>query len=1708
VTVNYTTANGTAVQPGDYTLTAGTLTFPQGSTELTIDVPIVSDTLVENNETFSLLLSAPVGATLLKPKGQGTILDDDAGGKLEFAAPVFAVTEGSQGIVTVKRADSLAGTVRVNYATSDGSAVAGQDYTARSGILTFTPGVATRTFMVPTVNNLVNKPDNTLLVTLSNPTGGSVIGAQGTAAVSIVDNDVSTFSFMTASYTTREGALATRVYVRRSGTFTNAATVDYVVTGGTATQGSDYALGGSGTLTFPARSVLQSFDFQPIDDNIPEAPETVTLSLTNPVSLDSSIGAQLGTLPTTAVTILDNEPTIQFLATTLNVSEPAPTAAAFPTAMLVVRRSSGVGTATVDYTLGGTATPGPGGDYLPPGSGSGPWTLTFLPGAIQQVIPLTILPDHLGEPSETIEVTLANAVGAGLGPNTTATVTVLDAQPKVQFALASYTFAEGTGLKMLTVTRTSAVEQVTVDYKVTGGTATPGARFTLPDGTLTFAPKVLTQQIPVQINQDAIAQGDETVLVTLSNPVGATVGTRATTVLTITDGVDDAPAVFFSPTAYTVSEAVRSALVTVKRSGPLTAAASVSYNVTGGTATEGFDFSGGHGSVLFLPGQFIKTFPITIIPDTIVEGSETIELTLSSPSPGTALGTQQTAVVTITDNDSTGIFSFSAPSYSVNEAGTTATITVKRVGALSSNVGVHFATSDGTATAGSDYTTTSGDLIFGVGKTSMTFQVPITNDTVQEADETILLTLTPSTPTAGELPATIGQGAATLTIVDDDSIGAFSFSAPTFSVGESAGAGVVTVTRSGAGSGTGGPGSSVAVHYATSALSAANGVNYADTSGDLTFAAGETSKTFAVTVMDDAIHGPDKTVALTLSAPTGGATLGPQSSSVLWVVDEDPGQDPINGGTIQFTAPVFTVKEGVPFVTVTVLRSGPTTAAVKVNYATSNGTAIAGPGLDYTAASGVLTFTAGMTARSFNVPIVNNLVYKADDTFLVTLSNPTGGAVLGPQATAAVSILDNDASVFSFSTATYTTREGILATKVFVRRAGTVTNAATVDYAVTGGTATLGSDYTAGPNGTGSGTLTFPARSVLQTFDFVPIDDNLPESPETAVLSLTNATSLDPNVGASVGTPATTVVTILDNEPTIQFFTTALKVSEPPPTAAVFPTATLLVRRSSSIGTATVDYALAGTATPGGFLAGDYQPPAANTGGTLLFLPGEIQKTIPFTIWPDDVGEPAETIDVTLSNAVGAGLGAKISATVTILDAQPRVQFALASYKVAESTPTVNLLVTRTSAAEQVVVNYEVTGGTATPGRYSLPSGSLTFDAGVISKTIPVTINQDSVAQGDETVLVTLSLAGGANATLGTISTTVLTITDGLDDAPSLFFSPSAYAVSEAAPSVLLTVRRSGPPTGWAQVFYSVTGGTAVQGLDFLGGNGVLVFTPGVTARTFPITLTRDTIVEGPETIDLALSSVSGAVLGTQSTAVVTINDDDSAGVFSFSAPTYSVSESGFAATITVKRTGGVASDVRVHYATSDGTATAGSDYTNTSGDLVFAAGVTTMTFQVPIADDSVQEGDETLHLTLTPGTPNAGELPATIGLGSATLTIEDDDTIGAFSFSAPAFSVGEKQGAAFVTVTRTGAASGNGGPVTVHYATAAGTASNGINYSDTSGDLTFAPGETSKTFQVTVMDDAVPTLDKTVALVLSAPGGGATLGAQSSAVLWIVDQD
>jgi hypothetical protein len=164
----------------------------------------------------------------------------------------------------------------------------------------------------------------------------------------------------------------------------------------------------------------------------------------------------------------------------------------------------------------------------------------------------------------------------------------------------------------------------------------------------------------------------------------------------------------------------------------------------------------------FAAGETQQTFSIPIINETVAEGNETVNLTLSNPTPGSVLGTRNTAVLVIIDDESA--VAFTLPNYSVPENAGTATVVVERTGNTTQPASVDYTTHDGTAAAGLDYQAQSGTLTFGVGETNQSISIPILDDQLIETNETILLTL--ANPTGG-----LGLGSqsnAVLTILDND----------------------------------------------------------------------------------------------------------------------------------------------------------------------------------------------------------------------------------------------------------------------------------------------------------------------------------------------------------------------------------------------------------------------------------------------------------------------------------------------------------------------------------------------------------------------------------------------------------------------------------------------------------------------------------------------------------------------------------------------------------------------------------------------------------------------------------------------------------------------------------------------------------------------------------------------------------------------------
>ena len=227
------------------------------------------------------------------------------------------------------------------------------------------------------------------------------------------------------------------------------------------------------------------------------------------------------------------------------------------------------------------------------------------------------------------------------------------------------------------------------------------------------------------------------------------------------------PMLQFSSGTYSVSEGAATATINVTRIGSATGAVSVNYATSNGTATAGSDYTATSGTLNWTDGEAAsKTFTVSITNDTAIESDETINLTVSNPTGGAILGSQNTATLTILDDDGPSTLRFENSSYSVNEGTATATIRVLRTGSSVGAVSVNYATSNGTAIAASDYTAASNTLIWIEGDTAAkSFTIAITNDTTVESSETVNITL--SNPTNGAVLG--GTNPVALTITDNDS---------------------------------------------------------------------------------------------------------------------------------------------------------------------------------------------------------------------------------------------------------------------------------------------------------------------------------------------------------------------------------------------------------------------------------------------------------------------------------------------------------------------------------------------------------------------------------------------------------------------------------------------------------------------------------------------------------------------------------------------------------------------------------------------------------------------------------------------------------------------------------------------------------------------------------------------------------------------------
>ena len=1398
------------------------------NTERTVTVTgqadVIDNTGNERTTTISHTVSAD-GTDYASETAEGvavTVTDDDAAPSgITLTANPDSVTENG-GAKTITVTAAVNGATRyalartVSVSVGGGTAISGTDYTAvESFDITIGAGEndASNTFTLTPENDVLAEGSETIDVT------GTLSGVTITPdEITLTDNDAVP-SGITLSVDTNgagdgtpstvaedAGATVVTVTATVNGTtrYVDARTVAVSVADGTAESPADYAAvsGFNITIAAGAASHTGSFTVTPVDDDLDEANETI--DVTGTLSSVTITGA--------TVTFTDNDDPVSFSIADAEATEGG------KVTFTVSRGGAEDNVASVKVTTatdsGDGAKAADADDYTAISTAQ---TVNFAKDVTMQTVEVQTTQDDLFEPDETFQVVLSAPALADGDPGTavsiesgkgTATGTIKNDDTQPSFAVADASAAEGDAITF-TVTRSGAMDNV-VSVKWNTKPATGAGAALATDYTPVTAPTVLSfargassRTFTVATTEDVLAEGDETFLVELTEPVGGTIATAEATG-TITDD-DAAPTgITLSVDADTATENAQSSIaeeggvktvrVTATINGATRFATAQTVTVTvgkaGDSATEGTDYSNVAAQSIEIPigaASAYVDFPLTPTTDVLSEGEETISV------DGTLTGVTFTnTAITITDDDAapTGITlsvdadtatnnvqSSIAEEGGVKTVRVTATINGTTRFATAQTVTVTVGKDSDSATAGTDYSNVAAQSIeipIGAVSAYVEFMLTPTTDVLFEGSETISVegTLTDVTFTNSSITITDDDAApSAITLSVDTNAGGDG--TPT-TLGEGAGATTVRVTATITSTTRFATEQTVTVKVGKEGDSAAEGTDYALVADQsISIPAGATSAhvDFSLAPTQDVLDEANETISV--DGELAGVTFTP---ATITINDDDAAPEFITltvdtnaGGngtptSVGEEAGATTVR-----VTATITSATRFAANQAVTFEVGKSADSATEGTDYTEvgtltitidggdASGYVDFTLTPTSDVLDEPNETISVHgtQADITFTdatititdddaapsgITLSVDTNGSTAGTPSTVAE---DAGATVVTV-TAT-------------VNGSTRYVDARTVAVSVDDDTAASPADYAAV-----SGfniTIAAGAASHTGSFTVTPVDDDLDESNET--IDVTGTLT-----GITI-TPAT--VTLTDTDAPVSF-----SIADAEATEGGKVTFTVS-RGGAEDNVASVKIATAADSGDGVNAAGTDDYTAIATAQTLNFAKGVTSQTVEVQTTQDDLFETDETFRAVLSDpALGdgdPGTGVTIesgkgTAIGTIKNDDTQPSFAVADASASEGDA-ITFTVNRSGAMDNAVsvkwnTRSDSSGGAnaAFPSDYTrvTTARTLTFAKGVSSQTFTVDTTEDVLDEDDETFLV--ELTGAVGATIATAQATG-TITDG-----------------------------------------------------------------------------------------------------------------------------------------------------------------------------------------------------------------------------------------------------------------------------------------------------------------------------------------------------------
>jgi uncharacterized repeat protein (TIGR01451 family)/uncharacterized delta-60 repeat protein len=1392
--------NGTGVNGINFVGTTNTLTWANGEvTNKTFTVQTLEDHTVEGPKTVNLFLFNPlVGANspgaqtnagvLAVPPTTAvlTVVDDDSPGTVNFAAPLqngvpnFNVLQNSgQVLVTVVRTNGTVGPLTVNYATFNGtnaipptqSALSGTNYGGTNGTLTFGDGQTAATFAVP-IYNYTNSGSALFNIVLFNPSPASTnypkfgtVTILNTNLVSSPAGGVDTTLQTTLGFNDVVQSLSLQPdgKVLAGGNFTAVNGLPFGHIARLNADGSDDTtfllnLAGSDNMVrvmlsqTPAAgqtngAIMVGGDFA----NIDSVSRNRIARLNIDGSLDESFNPGAG--PDNSVfsivetflpaSVVGQPPVRYYYVGGAFVNYNGVTASGITritsSGQLDPNFNTGPGVTGTNGTVYCVAVQANGqvvigGDFTsfsnnvahhlvrlnPDGSVDSSFTPDTGADLTGSVRALLIQPDgriligglftnvngvnynHIARLNA--DGTVDTSFNVGAGCDNLVLSLALDSQGRI---LVGGEFSHASGVSRNGITRLNP--DGTVDPSINFGSGAAG----------------YVQSIAIQGNDEFNVAGG----------FNSFNGIPEGNFVRLYGGAIAGPGLIeFSQPTFGVMENGTNATVTVQRiGGTADTSASIVFYTQDGSAISGIDYLGVTNTVTFPLGETFQTVTVPVLNSYAISTNKTVNLFLANPSAigGSvpAFGPQPTAQLVITNSNS-GV-SFSAPSYrqSANAASGVAIIPVIRTGDPFNAVTVTVVTTtNGSAQQFINFVPVTNTIVFAPGQqySTNTVIIPILNASNQLADVSLELDLTNAS--GGVI---IPPSSTTLTIATANAgPGVLAFSQTNYVVSEGAGFADITIVRT---NGTSGP---VSVYLSTSNLTAQAGINYGAISNKVSFSDGQSSQDVFIPINQLTSAQPDSTVLLSLSNPTGGATIGVTNAVVLTIQN--------NIENFSLGSGSYFVSEGAGTVTIGILRNGPTNNTVTVGYTTYSPTnaystnGLAQPNVDYVPVSGTLTFNPGQTLQTIPIRILQGKVVNPSTSFQILLQNPSPGAQVGIPGAANITIL-GDIAGFSFVTNSYVVAENGSNVTVTVQRFDVNTGTVSVNFSTADGTALAGRDYVAT-----NGTLVFGDGQGSTNFTIPILNPNVVESNLVFTVNLSN-----PSSNTFLLAPSNAVVTITNVLTGISFTSSRYSVSECGGQAIVSVVRTGVSNLASSVTFSTLP---GGTAVSGQ----NYFP----TNVTLNFATNQTQTNVVIQVIDDHIIEPNHTVSLALANVQNALLLNPNSALLTINECDGAFVVASGTALVSESISPANGIVDPGETVTVLLGLRCISGGstanlvaTLQPGAgVSNPSGAQTYgvllEGGpTVSKPFTFTAN----ATNGQNITATLTLQDGSR-TLGTVA--------------------------------------------------------------------------------------------------------------------------------------------------------------------------------------------------------------------------------------------------------------------------------------------------------------------------------------------------------------------